>query len=301
MQVQVVEAAPDVFLAVGSRTNWCLIRDGDAITLIDAAWPKDYPAVVDSLHQIGAGPDQVDAAVLTHAHSDHAGVAERLRAEHGAVVRTHRAEVGHATGEYHQRVRPIDLLARMWRPSVAVFAVGSIARGGTDPTPVAGVEAFGGSPLDVPGRPVPVTTPGHTSGHCSFHLPGSGIVITGDALVNRNVLTNRPGPRLMPRIFSHDWEQALVSLDALAVLDAHVLLPGQGAPLHMPASEAVAQAKQSSAMLAGGIAEGHAVVLCRWKGGGVSMVLALPIGHIALVSLRLTACRTSQRPFSLRV
>jgi len=84
-------------------------------------------------------------------------------------------------------------------------------------------------------------------GHCSFHLPDSGIVITGDALVNRNVLTNRPGPRLMPRIFSHDWEQALVSLDALAVLDADLLLPGHGITLPMPASEAVAQAKQLSA------------------------------------------------------
>ncbi len=247
MKVQVVEVAPDVFSVVGPRTNWCLIRDGDAITLIDAAWPKDYPVVVDSLRRIGAGPGQADAVVLTHAHPDHAGVAERLRAEHGAVVRTHVDEVGHATGEYQQRVRTIDLLARMWRPSVAVFAVGSIARGGTDPTPVADVEAFARSPLDVPGRPVPVPTPGHTSGHCSFHLPDSGIVITGDALVNRNVLTNRPGPRLMPRIFSHDWEQALVSLDALAVLDAALLLPGHGVPLRMPASEAVAQAKQFSA------------------------------------------------------
>ena len=120
-------------------------------------------------------------------------------------------EVGHATGKYHQRVRTIDLVVRMWRPSVAVFAIGSIARGGTDPTPVAEVEAFGSLPLDVPGRPVPVPTPGHTSGHSSFHLPDHGIVITGDALVNRNVLTNRPVIRLMPRIFSHDWEQALAS------------------------------------------------------------------------------------------
>jgi len=203
--------------------------------------------VVDSLRQIGAGPGQVDAVVLTHAHPDHVGVAETLRSEHGAVVHTHRDEVGHATGKYHQRVRTIDLVIRTWRPSVAVFAIGSIVRGGTNPTPVADVEAFGSSPIDVPGRRVPVPTPGHTSGHCSFLLPDHGIVVTGDALVNRNVLTNRPGPRLMPRIFSHDWEQALASLDALAALDADMLLPGHGSPLHMPASEAVAQAKQRSA------------------------------------------------------
>jgi len=244
MHIEIVEAAPDVFLVIGPRTNWCLIRSGAAVTLIDAAWPKDYPVVVDSLRQIGASPNQVDAVVLTHAHPDHVGVAETLRSEHGAIVHTHRDEIGHATGKYHQRVRTIDLVIRMWRPSVAVFAIDSIAHGGTDPTPVAVVEAFASSPLDVPGRPVPIPTPGHTSGHCSFHLPGHGIVITGDALVNRNVLTNRPGPRLMPRVFSHDWEQALASLDALGALDADVLLPGHGGPLHMPAAEAVAQAKQ---------------------------------------------------------
>ena len=247
MQVEIVEAAPDVFLVVGPQTNWCLIRSGDAVTLVDAAWPKDYPVVVDSLRQIDADPGQVDAVVLTHAHPDHVGVAETMRSEHGAVVHTHRDEVGHATGAYRQRVRTIDLVIRTWRPSVAVFAIGSIARGGTDPMPVAVVEAFASSPLDVPGRPVPVPTPGHTSGHCSFHLPEHGIVITGDALVNRNVLTNRPGPRLMPRIFSHDWEQARASLDSLAALDADVLLPGHGALLRMPAGEAVAQAKQRCA------------------------------------------------------
>jgi glyoxylase-like metal-dependent hydrolase (beta-lactamase superfamily II) len=52
------------------------MRHGDAVTLIDAAWPKDYPLVVDSLRQIGAAPEQVEAVVLTHAHPDHVGVAE---------------------------------------------------------------------------------------------------------------------------------------------------------------------------------------------------------------------------------
>jgi len=98
MRVDVVEAAPDVFLVMGPRANWCLMRDEDAITLVDAAWPKDYPLVVDSLRQIGATPEQVDAVVLTHAHPDHVGVAERFRADHDAVVYAHRAEAGHATG-----------------------------------------------------------------------------------------------------------------------------------------------------------------------------------------------------------
>ena len=90
--------------------------------------------VVDSLRQIGACPGQVDAVVLTHAHPDHVGVAETLRSEHGAVVHTHRDEVGHAASTYHQRVRTIDLVIRMWRPSVAMFAIDSIAHGGRSDT-----------------------------------------------------------------------------------------------------------------------------------------------------------------------
>ena len=243
MRVEVVEAASGLYLVVGPRTNWCLIREGDAITLVDAAWPRDYPLVIDSLNQIGATPALVEAVVLTHAHPDHVGVAERFRAEHRATVHTHRAEVGHATGQYEQRLRTIDLIVRMWRPSVFAFGINAILRGGLHPTPAEMVEAFDDSPLDVPGRPVPVPTPGHTSGHCSFHLPDRGTVITGDALVNHNLLTGRSGPRLMPRIFSHDWEQAAVSLDRLASLDADLVLPGHGAPLHMTPAHAVEQAK----------------------------------------------------------
>jgi hypothetical protein len=51
----------------------------------------------------------------------------------------------------------------------------------------------------------------------------------------------------MPKIFSHDWERAFASLDALSVLDADVLLPGHGSALHMRASDAVSQARQSFA------------------------------------------------------
>jgi len=244
MRIDVVEAADDVFLAIGPRTNWCLMRDGSAVTLIDAAWPKDYPFVVDSLHQIGAVPEQVDAVILTHAHPDHIGVAERFRADHDAVVHTHRAEVGHATGKYHEHVRTIDLVVRMWRPSVFAFAINAIGRGGSHPTPLAAVQAFDDSPIDAPGgRLVPVPTPGHTSGHCSFHLPDHGVVIAGDALVNHNLLTNRPGPRLMPSIFTHDPVQAAASLDALDSLDADVLLPGHGEPLRMTPADAVEKAK----------------------------------------------------------
>ena len=229
---------------VGPRTNWCLIEESGAVTLVDAAWPRDFPLVKESLRQIGAGPDDVEAVVLTHAHPDHVGVAERLRADHGAAVHTHHAEVGHATGRYQEHVRTIDILVRIWRPSVFVFAMSSIYHGFLFPVTVTDVETFGEHAVDVPGELTPILTPGHTSGHCSFHLPDHGVVITGDALVNENILTKETGPRLMPRIFSHDWERAAASLDRLEGLDANPLLPGHGTAIDMTPVEAVQVARQ---------------------------------------------------------
>ena len=244
MELEVLESAPGVFLVIGARTNWYLVRDGGAVTLVDAAWPQDYALVVESLDRIGVRPAQVEAVVLTHAHPDHIGVAERFRTEHEAPVYAHDNEVGHATGEYVERVGVLDLLIRLWRPSVFVFALNSLRRGGQNPAPVAEVESISKGPLDVPGKLVAVPTPGHTSGHCSFHLPETGVLLAGDALVNENLLTTDPGPRLMPRIFSHDWQQAAASLDALAPLDADVILPGHGSTMRMPIRAAVDHAKQ---------------------------------------------------------
>lgn len=243
MSARVVQAARGLYLVCGTKTNWCLIREGDSVTLVDAAWPADYPAVVHSLSHIGATPEQVAAVVLTHAHPDHIGTAERFRVEHAAVVLAHRQEEGHATGRYRQRVRTADLVARLWRPSVMVYAFDVLRHGALRPTPVGAVETFEESPLDVPGRLLPVPTPGHTTGHCSFVLPQHGAVITGDALVNENMLTGHTGPRLLPRIFQHDLEQATASLDRLARLNANLILPGHGALMHMGIDLAVEGAR----------------------------------------------------------
>ncbi len=239
MRVRVIEAGPDIFFVRGPRTNWCLLRGDGGVTLIDGAWPRDYRLVVDSLDQIGATPDHVLAVVLTHSHPDHIGVAERFRTDHGSTIHTHIEELPHAHGKRHERVRTVDLVFRLWRPSVLAFVAESIVHGGLSPKPAGEATGFNDGPLEVPGRPVPVPTPGHTSGHCSFHLPDHGLVITGDALVSENILTRAGGPQLTPQIFSHDPRQAEASLDNLAALDADQLLPGHGDPLHMSPADAV--------------------------------------------------------------
>ena len=74
-------------------------------------------------------------------------------------------------------------------------------------------------------------TPGHTDGHCAFHLPDAGVVISGDALVSGHPTSRLKGPQLLPDMFHRERARAVASLDLLEGLAADVLLPGHG-PVH---------------------------------------------------------------------
>ncbi|MYS51731.1 MBL fold metallo-hydrolase, partial [Streptomyces sp. SID6013] len=103
---------------------------------------------------------------------------------------------------------------------------------GTEQHPVTAPAAFpADGALDLPGRPVPVHTPGHTDGHCVYHLPDAGVVISGDALVSGHAISRIEGPQLLPDLFHHDRTRAVASLDVVAGLEGDLLLPGHG-PLH---------------------------------------------------------------------
>ena len=90
------------------------------------------------------------------------------------------------------------------------------------------LELFTDRQLDLPGRPVVVHTPGHTSGHCSLHLPDHGVLLAGDALMTGHALARTEGPQLLPDFFHTDAAQARQSLERLRNLSADVVVPGHG-------------------------------------------------------------------------
>lgn len=243
MRCVVTEVTDGVFHVEGPGTNWQLLVERDAVTLVDAAWPRDLRLVARSLETIGRRPEDVAVILLTHAHRDHLGTAAELHRRYGTPVRSHVDEAPHARGDVVEEVSKRALLARLWRPTVLLFVANVIRQGGTKVTRVPDVETFDeGGPLDVPGCPIPVATPGHTSGHCSFHIPDRGVVIAGDAFVTVDLLRRRPMVGPMPRVFNHDHPQSVASLHRLAALDAHVVLPGHGAPFRGTPAEAVERA-----------------------------------------------------------
>ena len=95
--------------------------------------------------------------------------------------------------------------------------------------------------LDLPGRPTPVPTHGHTSGHTAYLLPDAGAVATGDGLITGHAVSRTVGPQLIPPWFDHG--DSAGALAPLAALDADLVLPGHGDPWRGPVAAAVARAR----------------------------------------------------------
>ncbi|WP_030186622.1 MBL fold metallo-hydrolase [Streptomyces violaceorubidus] len=241
----VVRVSDDVYSVTGSNTNWVIVKEGDVCTLIDTGYPGDRDAVLASLEAVGMEPRSVAAVLVTHAHNDHIGAAEHLRSEYDVPVLMHQEEVPHARRDFLDQVSVGQILAQAWRPGVVPWAVHALRAGGTSHVPVTHPGAFP-SPgaLDLPGRPVPVHTPGHTRGHCAYLLPDQGILVTGDALVTAHPTSRIQGPQLLPDMFHGDRPGALDSLSVIECLDADVLLPGHGPVHHGPAEKAARTARE---------------------------------------------------------
>lgn len=230
-----------VHVANTPLVNWTLVTGESGVMLIDAGFPGSRDDVLTSLRELGFGPTDVQAILLTHAHIDHFGSAIWFARTHRTPVYCHADEVGHSTREYLQQASPLDLVPHAWQPrwikwSLEIARKGALVRAGI-PTTQALTEDVAET---LPGRPLAVPTPGHTSGHCSYLV--DGVLVTGDALVTGHPLAPRSGPQLLPKTFNHSEDDCVRSLAALAMLETDVLIPGHGDVWRGPIREAVRQA-----------------------------------------------------------
>ena len=241
MPLNVQGITDKVHFARTDLVNWTLVADDSGVMLIDAGFPGSRDNVLTSLRQLGFGPDDVRAILLTHAHVDHFGSAIWFAKAHSTPVYCHADEVGHSKREYLQQASPVDLLAHAWQPrwirwSLDIARKGALVRAGI-PTTQALTEDVAET---LPGRPLAVPTPGHTGGHCSYVV--DGVLVSGDALVTGHPLAPAAGPQLLPGVFNHDEQGCVRSLAALAMLETDTLVPGHGDLWIGPIREAVRQA-----------------------------------------------------------
>jgi glyoxylase-like metal-dependent hydrolase (beta-lactamase superfamily II) len=225
-----LHVAERVHRVADAFVNWYLLEEPDGITAVDAGLPKSWESLLYALASTGRRLTDVRAIVLTHAHFDHVGFAERARRELGLQVWVHRDDAELARHPLRSRSERLPV-RYMWRPQT-LRVMGTFAAQGAFWAPrIADVRTFGDrEKLPVPGAPVVVATPGHTLGHASLELPGRDAVITGDALVTLDPYTGRRGPRLVARAATADSAKAWASLDRLAELYVTTVLPGHGDP-----------------------------------------------------------------------
>jgi glyoxylase-like metal-dependent hydrolase (beta-lactamase superfamily II) len=237
--------APGVDRVEDDFTNWYVIEADDGITIVDCGVPRSWASLLEAL---GERLGDVRAVVLTHAHFDHVGYAERARRELRVPVYVHEDDVPltrHPWRYDHERARAPYLVTHVKAlPIVAAF----LRDRAFWPAPIREVVRYGdGGTLPVPGRPVVVPTPGHTLGHCALHLPDRDTVFAGDAIVTLDPYTGRTGPRLVARAATVDSERNLATLDALAATGARTVLTGHGSPWTRGVEAAVEAARHAGA------------------------------------------------------
>jgi glyoxylase-like metal-dependent hydrolase (beta-lactamase superfamily II) len=226
----------------GSRfVNWYVVEDSGRLTLVDAGLRGYWRQVPPALRSLGRRLEDVEAVVLTHAHVDHVGFAERARATAGAAVHVHE-------GDVHPGLRRYPPPQQYLRPTSWPFLLHGVRNGLPGTPQVAEVTSFtDGEVLDLPGRPRVRHAPGHTRGNCALLLADASVLFSGDALVTYDPYTLRRGPRLLPKGVNEDHDQAVRSLDELAGLNARTVLPGHGEPWRDGAAAAAARARDASA------------------------------------------------------
>ena len=175
------------------RNNAYLLTDDDEVALVDTAVPTDgtREQLRGVLGERGFGFADVDTIVLTHWHSDHAGLAGEIQAESGATVHAHADDaplIAHDPDAYEAMLELQDQRQAAWGMPPEKRAV-------LDEIYGSGVEDAWGEPttvdpladgdvLEVAGHRLEVLhLPGHTAGLCAFAIDDGAEAFVGDVLL----------------------------------------------------------------------------------------------------------------------
>jgi glyoxylase-like metal-dependent hydrolase (beta-lactamase superfamily II) len=221
-----VRLAPGIHRIGNGIMNSYLLEESGEVTIVDTGVPgcwKDLPA---ELAAMGRSFSDIRAVLLTHAHSDHIGFAERIRRERGVPVSVHELDEKLARGE----IKPGGQSVAGFKLAPFVrFMLYGLSHGMLRTTYVAEVSTFSdGATLDVPGAPRVIHVPGHTAGSAALDLVTRDTIFVGDAFVTYNVLTGATGPQISP--FTADVPRAYASLARLQSVTSRLALPGHGEP-----------------------------------------------------------------------
>ena len=207
--------------------------DAEGLMLVDTGTKTSGSRIVRSIRHLGLDPLRISDVVLTHWHVDHTGSARRFQDSSAQPrILVGRDDLPAVEG----KVRHPQAVAAPGDVSTFGRLMGrylSAGRWVTDSVALDDGDTITGFP-----RAVVVSSPGHTIGHISLHIPDVGVLLAGDAMWNLGGLTRGWGLSRSAR--SHEP----ATLVKLAALEFEILAPGHGPPVVRDAREKLARLAQ---------------------------------------------------------
>lgn len=237
-----VREVADGIYRLGSRyVNWYVVVEDSSITIVDTGLPRYWSQLTGLVSMIGRRMSDIEAVLVTHAHPDHLGNAERLIDTSAAAVTLHEGDASVAK----QDISSPPPRAQLWRPHVLAFIGHGISNGIIRWPALTSLDVIAGDVrLDIPGTPRAIHTPGHTAGSTCFAFDDRDAIIVGDALFNQDPHTGHPITSVSPERFSADQATAVSSLSILGDLTHEHVLFGHGNPSHRGIQSVVEQARK---------------------------------------------------------